>query len=96
MGNKKASYVCSHPLAGHPQCESCDILASEGHLVIELVKYRGKVLCPGCVKRWKGLEKKEGHPLTFEEMMLDKNERVRAKNPPRRRVRTKNPPRSVC
>ena len=85
--NKKASYVCSHPLAGHPQCESCDILAGEGHVVLELVRYRGKSLCSGCVRRWEGLEKKEGNPLTFEEMMLDKNERVRAKNPPRRRVR---------
>ena len=96
MGNKKASYVCSHPLAGHPQCESCGILAGEGHVVLELVRYREKMLCPGCVKRWEALEKVDGHPLTFEEMMLDKNERVRAKNPPRRRVRTKNPPRSVC
>ena len=87
--NKKASYVCSHPLTGHPQCESCGILAGEGHVVLELVRYREKMLCPGCVKRWKGLEKVLGHPLTIEEMMLDKNERVRvrAKNPPHRRVR---------
>ena len=80
--NKKASYVCSHPLTGHQQCESCGILAGEGHLVIELVKYREKMLCPGCVKRWEGLEKVDGSPLTFEEMVMDDG--ARAKNPPRR------------
>ena len=80
--NKKASYVCSHPLTGHQQCESCGILAGEGHLVLELVRYRGKVLCPGCVKRWEGLEKVDGSPLTFEEMVMDDG--ARAKNPPRR------------
>ena len=99
MGRKKeASYVCSHPLTGHPQCESCGILASEGHLVQELVRYREKMLCPGCVKRWEGLEKVLEHPLTFGEMVMDDGARARvmAKNPPHRRVRTKNPPRSVC
>ena len=86
--NKKASYVCSHPLAGHPQCESCDILAGEGHVVIELVKHRGKMLCLGCVRRWEGLEEKEGNPLTFDEMVMDDGARARV----RAKVRTKNPP----
>ena len=59
--------------------------------MLELVRYRGKSLCSGCVRRWEGLEKKEGHPLTFEEMVMDDGARVRAKvrakNPPRRSVR---------
>ena len=89
MGNKKASYVYSHPLAGHPQCESCGILAGEGHEVLELVRYREKVLCPGCVKRWEALEKVDGSPLTFEEMVMDDGARarVRTKNPLHRSVR---------
>ena len=88
MGRKReASYVCSHPLTGHQQCESCGILAGEGHVVLELVRYRGKSLCSGCVKRWEALEKVDGSPLTFEEMVMDDGARVRTKNPPHRSVR---------
>ena len=94
--------MCAHAVKEHQQCEACGILAGEGHLVLELVRYREKMLClgcvrrweglekmlcPGCVKRWKGLEKKEGHPLTIEEMVMDDGARVRAKNPPHGSVR---------
>ena len=89
MGNKKEKYMCAHAVKEHQQCEACGILAGEGHEVQELVRYREKMLCPGCVKRWEALEKVDGSPLTFEEMVMDDGARARerAKNPPHRRVR---------
>jgi len=58
--------TCRRPMEGHEECEACGILTGPRH-IYSLRKYRGKSLCPACVKQWKALEKDKSKKLRWEE-----------------------------
>lgn len=58
--------TCRRPIERHPKCEACGILTGRGH-IYSLMQYRGRQLCPACVKQWKDLERARHNKLSWEE-----------------------------
>jgi hypothetical protein len=58
--------TCGEPMKYHPKCDGCGILTGQGHIFYSS-EYRGRNLCPGCIKQWQLLEKEKGRKLTWKE-----------------------------
>lgn len=54
--NNSEICYCGIPYREHPRCDGCGILAGPGHMVTELIEYRGKRLCRDCLQVFQARE----------------------------------------
>ncbi len=73
--------ACGQPVKTHPRCQACGGFGYNGAEDCELKsiirEFRGRQLCPGCIRRWQAIEKKAGQETEFKYMASDKIQKAR-------------------